>query len=109
MTKVYLVPKPGMKVRNPIGGYLEAEGEAITMNTYWRRRVAEGGCAPGEKPTAPVKNPEVQVETLLEPQPGTETPSVESATPAVEAGLPVTESSEAPPKTRSSKRAESGK
>lgn len=69
MATAYLVPTPGMKVRNPQGGYLKDTGETILMTSYWRRRVAEGGCASVEKPRDPVHARQAVKEALTDHKP----------------------------------------
>ncbi|HWH86355.1 MAG TPA: DUF2635 domain-containing protein [Pseudomonas sp.] len=123
MTKQYLIPTPGMKVRNPQGGYLRDEGQSVTMTPYWRRRIAEGGCALGEPP-ASVKSVEGQVETqpqnppvsaeqLPAPEVGDGAPEQLPAGPTTEPSPeqvcePVVTATAVPtPKTRQTKRKES--
>ena len=94
MTKVFLVPNPGMKVRNPRGGYLKDEGETVTLDRYWRRRIAEGGCAPGETQSAPGEEPSASGEDPVA-RVGTQDEN-QSTTPA-----PATTTAAAPKKSRS--------
>lgn len=49
---VYLVPGKGLKVRHPQGGYLADEGDTVVLDSYWRRRVAEGSVTEGKAPSA---------------------------------------------------------
>lgn len=43
MNTVTLKPAAGVKVRLPDGsGHLAAEGEAVLMSSYWRRRIKDG-------------------------------------------------------------------
>ena len=40
--RVTLIPADGLKVAKPQGGHLDAKGEAVTLDSYWRRRIADG-------------------------------------------------------------------
>ena len=43
MKTVILKPKKkGLKVRKPDGSHLEPEGEKVSYNAYWVRRINEG-------------------------------------------------------------------
>jgi len=44
MATVVLKPAPGLKIRMPERGmrHLADAGEAVEMNDYWRRRLADG-------------------------------------------------------------------
>lgn len=40
---VFLVPKSGMLIRDPMtGDRLPARGKRVELNSYWSRRIAEG-------------------------------------------------------------------
>ena len=52
VTEKYLVPLPGLCLRDPITKTMLPEGGAIVMwigseGRYWRRRVADGTCSIG--------------------------------------------------------------
>lgn len=47
---VHLVPGEGLKVRQPQGGYLPAEGATVVLDSYWRRRLADGSVSEGKAP-----------------------------------------------------------
>lgn len=57
---MYLVPKAGQQVPDPVhGDHLPAQGREVEYSQYWQRRVAEGDVAEGQRPTegsAPVKS-----------------------------------------------------
>lgn len=38
----YLKPADGLQVRKPNGSHLATEGEAITFDSYWLRRLNKG-------------------------------------------------------------------
>ncbi len=43
MQMIFVVPKEGMKLRNPATGkLLKSEGEKVLKNSFWLRRIAEG-------------------------------------------------------------------
>lgn len=50
--RVYLKPNKGLKVRHPAGGHLPDEGSDVVLNTYWRRRMADGDVVKASKPKA---------------------------------------------------------
>lgn len=53
--KLWLTPKPGELVRDPVTGqHLPLEGAEKPLNMYWRRRLKEGAVAAG-KPQAAAK------------------------------------------------------
>ena len=43
----HLRPAEGVKVRRPDGRHLAAEGETVTMTSYWQRRLADGDVVEG--------------------------------------------------------------
>lgn len=43
----FLRPAEGVKVRHPDGRHLAAEGETVTMTSYWQRRLAVGDVVKG--------------------------------------------------------------
>jgi hypothetical protein len=49
---VYLVPAEGLKVRHPQGGYLNAEGDFVVLDSYWRRRIDDESVHQGNPPKA---------------------------------------------------------
>jgi thiamine kinase-like enzyme len=42
MNKIYVTPKPGLRVRREDGQLLDAKGEQVERNTYWLRRIKDG-------------------------------------------------------------------
>ncbi len=42
--------QPGTLVRKPINGYLAADGEEVTLDSYWRRRLADGDVVVAQPP-----------------------------------------------------------
>lgn len=43
MKKLYLKPRPGLKIKDPVTGKpLEDGGERKPATTYWLRRIADG-------------------------------------------------------------------
>lgn len=43
MSKVFLKPNEGIKVRDPhTGNYLPEDGAEVELNTYWQRRLNDG-------------------------------------------------------------------
>ncbi len=78
-TRTYLKPTVNgegrtLTVRDPRSGKkLKPEGEAKVLNTYWRRRLAEGSVVkcgappkPAPKPAAVAKVEPAKVETAIE-------------------------------------------
>lgn len=49
---VYLVPAEGLKVRHPLGGYLNPEGDFVVLDSYWRRRLDEQSVRTSAPPKA---------------------------------------------------------
>ena len=49
---VYLVPAKGFKVRHPQGGHLADAGDTVVLDSYWRRRIAEGSVIEAKAPSA---------------------------------------------------------
>jgi len=45
----FLVPAEGLLVRHPQGGHLAAEGDTVVLDSYWRRRIADGSVTEGKK------------------------------------------------------------
>ncbi|WP_374631813.1 DUF2635 domain-containing protein [Ferrovibrio sp.] len=39
---VTLQPKPGLKLRKPDGSIMAEAGEAIVMDSFWKRRLLDG-------------------------------------------------------------------
>lgn len=56
MQTKFLKPADGLKVRKPAGGHLSPDGEAVELNSYWLRRIADGDVAEA-KPTK-TRNPQ---------------------------------------------------
>lgn len=57
-TRQHLTPAPGLVVRDPATGKaLPPEGAMVPINSYWRRRLADGDvtAAPAAKPARPAK------------------------------------------------------
>lgn len=49
----YLIPKPGLRMRDPKTlELLPPEGAAVVMTSYWLRRVADGDASEGQPPRA---------------------------------------------------------
>lgn len=44
--------KTPMKARKPMGGHLAADGEEVTLDSHWRRRLADGDVVLVEPPKA---------------------------------------------------------
>lgn len=58
MKTVFVVPKEGLKVRNPKdGAHLPDAGAEVPLDTYWRRRLRDGDVIEGKPPRAPAKQP----------------------------------------------------
>lgn len=57
MEKVHLRPRPGIRVRTPDGALLPEAGKAFELNSYWRRRIADGDVLTGAPPAAPADKP----------------------------------------------------
>lgn len=55
MSKEFLRPEQGRKVRTPDGGVLPPEGAKVEMSSYWRRRLRDGGVVKGKAETKAVK------------------------------------------------------
>jgi hypothetical protein len=52
MKTLFLIPAPGLKVRNPVDkAALPEAGAVMPLDSYWRRRIACGDVIVG-KPTA---------------------------------------------------------
>ena len=51
----FLIPKEGLKVADPRGGYLSPDGARVELSSYWRRRLNSGDVVEGKepKPAAP--------------------------------------------------------
>lgn len=45
---IYLMPVGDLKVRHPQGGHLPSEGDTVVLDTYWRRRIADGSVKEGK-------------------------------------------------------------
>lgn len=46
----YLVPVGELKVRHPQGGYLAQAGDHVVVDSYWRKRIAEGSVVEEKAP-----------------------------------------------------------
>lgn len=59
MTKLFVKPADGLKVRNPRGGHLPAKGAEVTLSPFWTRRLNAGDVVETTKPknTTPKKEP----------------------------------------------------
>lgn len=60
MTTAFLIPKPGLRVRDPKTlALLPADGAQVRMDSYWHRRRADGDVTAGKPPrpqsTTPTK------------------------------------------------------
>lgn len=51
MSKVYLVPTSGEALPCP-GGELQAIGQEVELDQFWRRRLRDGDVAKGKPPKA---------------------------------------------------------
>lgn len=59
MSSKYLVPAPGRTVRDPKSlEPLPAEGRAVEMTPFWKRRLADGDVTEGKSPKATPKTQE---------------------------------------------------
>ncbi len=48
MRDIYVIPKPGLIVRDPLTrNALPAEGATVNENGYWRRRLRDGDISVG--------------------------------------------------------------
>lgn len=51
MKTMFVKPaKEGLKVRDPKGGHLPAEGAEVPCNPYWNRRLRDGDVVKASKP-----------------------------------------------------------
>ncbi len=48
----FIKPAAGLKVRDPKGGHLPAEGTEVTLDSYWIRRIQDGDVVKAAKPKA---------------------------------------------------------
>ena len=55
-TRPYLIPKESLMVRKPNGELLKAEGEYVTPETYWNRRLNDGDVTKGTPAKSPKKD-----------------------------------------------------
>lgn len=50
--RVFLIPAtPELKVRKPVGGYLDPQGEEVELDSYWRRRLADSDVRQAQAPS----------------------------------------------------------
>lgn len=52
MSKIFIKPAPGLKVRTPQGPFLLEEGEAVERDSFWIRRLNDGDVIETESPKA---------------------------------------------------------
>lgn len=57
MTELFLKPAPGLAIRKPDGGWLNADGERVAPSPYWSRRLRAGDVLPVETPVEPKIEP----------------------------------------------------
>jgi hypothetical protein len=61
MSKIFVVPRHGVRVRHPdTGKVLAPEGEAVERGSYWLRRAKDGDVtiqSEGRQDAAPTSNP----------------------------------------------------
>lgn len=57
MSKVYLKPRKGLRVRRPDGRLLPEAGGHVQMSSYWRRRLRDGDVEKAAPPKAQPKKP----------------------------------------------------
>ena len=56
MRRAFLIPKPGLVVRDPDTlQSLPADGASVAVTPYWLRRITAGDVSEGHKPTKPTK------------------------------------------------------
>lgn len=56
MSSMYLIPAPGRTVRDPKSlEALPAEGRAVEMTPFWKRRLADGDVTEGKPPKSSAK------------------------------------------------------
>lgn len=55
MTRMFVKPKPGLKVRepNPPYAHIPEEGKEVPADSYWMRRVRDGDVIQVEPPVTP--------------------------------------------------------
>jgi len=59
MNRAWLVPKPGLVVRDPVtGAALPEEGAEKPLTAYWLRRLQDGDASQGKRPKAAAKGKE---------------------------------------------------
>lgn len=59
MTTAYLIPKAGLRMRDPQTlQLLPAEGETLQLTSYWRRRINDGDVSIGKPPRAASAKPD---------------------------------------------------
>lgn len=55
--------RPGLKVRYPeMDRHLKAEGETVTLDSWWRRRLADGDVVPAQTNPQPAERPKKREE-----------------------------------------------
>lgn len=51
MASIYVIPKKGLKVRDPdAGNHLPEAGALVEASSYWRRRLRDGDVTLGNEP-----------------------------------------------------------
>ena len=81
---MFIKPAEGLKVRHPdTRRFLADEGEEVTVNDYWLRRVRDGDVVESDAPESAEDKPETAAES--EVPIATETPAAPANDPAHDA------------------------
>lgn len=60
LTRIFVKPAtPDTLLRMPVGGYLAQDGQAVNLDSFWMRRIADGDVVATPVP-APVQADEVK-------------------------------------------------
>lgn len=57
MSKIFIKPAPGLKVRTPQGLFLPEEGDMVERDSFWVRRINDGDVVEAEPPKAKKQQP----------------------------------------------------
>lgn len=69
MNTRYVIPAPGLKVRDPdTGQALPPAGKSVQWNTWWERREADGDITVGKPPRVVTPAPAVEDEPPTKPK-----------------------------------------